>query len=77
MDYKGLVSFGIGGTIVLVVFWDLMANTQYLQYSYSPDYVLGFVLQNALFVFIGFLLVGLGLQLIIKSTKAETFKTKT
>jgi len=72
MDYKGLASFGIGGAIVLLVFWNLMANTQLLQYGYSADYVLGFAIQNAFFGFIGFLLVGLGLQLIIQSAKAKT-----
>lgn len=72
MEYRGLISFGIGGTIVILVFWNLMANLQLLTAGYSFDYVLGFVLQNAFFGFIGFLLVGLGLQLIIKSTKLQT-----
>ena len=72
LDYKGLLSFGIGGTIVLLVFWNLMANMQLLQYGYDFVYVLGFVLQNVALCFIGFLLVGLGLQSLIKSAKTET-----
>jgi cadmium resistance protein CadD (predicted permease) len=72
MDYRGLASFSIGGAIVLLVFWNLMANLQLLTAGYTFDYVLGFALQNAIFGFIGFLLIGLGLQLIIKSTRTET-----
>jgi hypothetical protein len=70
MDYKGLASFGIGGTIVLMAFWNLMANLQLLTAGYTFDYVLGFALQNGILSFIGFLLIGIGLQSIIKSTKA-------
>jgi len=66
---KGLTSFSIGGIIVLLVFWNLMAHLQLLTEGYSFDYALGFVLQNALFAFIGFVLVGIGLYLIIKGAK--------
>jgi hypothetical protein len=72
VNFKGLVSFGIGGTIVLMVLWNLLANTQMLQYGYDFGYVLGFALQNGIFNFIGFLLVGVGLRLMLKSEKAET-----
>jgi hypothetical protein len=72
MDYKGLFNFSIGGTIVLMVLWNLLAHSQYLQSGYSFDFVLSFILQNAIIAIIGFLLVGYGLQLIIKSTKVET-----
>jgi len=69
LPYKGLTSFGIGGILVLLVFWNLMAHMHLLTSGYSFDYVLGFVLQNALFAFIGFVLLGLGLYLIIKGAK--------
>jgi hypothetical protein len=72
VDYKGLLSFGVGGTIVLMVFWNLMANTQLLQYGYDFGYVSSFILQNGVLSFIGFLLIGIGLMLIIKKAKAET-----
>jgi len=35
IGYMGLVSFGVGGTIVLMVFWNLMANTQLLNWGYD------------------------------------------
>jgi uncharacterized membrane protein len=72
MDYKGLVSFGVGGAIVLMVLWDLMAHVNFLQYGYETGPLIFFVLQNCFFSFIGFLLVGLGLKLIIRDIKAET-----
>ena len=77
MDYKGLVSFAVGATIVLMVFWNLMANVQVLQYGYNMVYLINLIWSNVLTALIGFLLVGYGLQLIIKSTKVETLKTKT
>jgi lipopolysaccharide export LptBFGC system permease protein LptF len=67
---KGLASFSVGGVIVLLVFWNLMAHLQLLTEGYSFDYVLGFALQNALFAFIGFVLLGIGWYLIIKGAKA-------
>ena len=72
MDYKGLVSFAVGGTIVMLVFWNLMGNLHLLTAGYTFDYVLGFALQNGILSFIGFLLIGIGLKLIFKSEKAET-----
>jgi hypothetical protein len=72
MDYKGLLSFGAGGTIVLMVFWNLMAHVSVLQGGYDTGPSISLIVTNGLFVFIGFLLVGLGLKQIIKSTKTET-----
>jgi hypothetical protein len=69
MNYRGLISFGIGGIMALLVSWNLMAQLQFLTAGYSFDYVLGFILQNALFAFVGFVLIGIGLYLIIKSAK--------
>ena len=73
IDYKGLLSFGAGGTIVLMVFWNLMANTQMLVpgWGYDFGYVSGFVLQNGFLSFIGFLLIGIGLKLIFKSEEVQ------
>jgi hypothetical protein len=70
--YKGLASFSVGGTIILMVFWNLQAHLQYLQSGYSFDFVSGFILQNAIIAIIRFLLVGFGLTLIMKDTKVET-----
>jgi hypothetical protein len=72
MDYKGLASFSVGGTIILMVFWNLQAHLRYLQSGYSFDFVSGFILQNAIIAIIGFLLVGFGLTLIMKDAKVET-----
>ena len=72
MNFKGLVSFAVGGTIVLMVFWNLMANVQVLQYGSNMVFLINLIWSNGLSVLIGFLLLGYGLQLIIKSTKADT-----
>ena len=71
MQHKDLIIFSASATIVLIVFWSLLANTQILIENYRPEYVIGFVLQNAFVGFIGFLLVGFGLKLMFKSEKLE------
>ena len=72
MDYRGLLSFGAGGTIVLLVFWNLMAHVNVLQGGYHTGSLISLIVTNGLLVFAGFLLVGLGLKLIIESTNAKT-----
>jgi hypothetical protein len=73
LDYKGLLSFGTGGTFLMFVL-HFMAKDVYV--VNIMDWV-SFVGWMSMFSFIGFMLVGIGLQLIIKSTKAETLKPKT
>ena len=72
MDYKGLFSFAIGGTIILLAFWDLMARVQALQYGYNTVFLIRLIVQDGVLSLVGFLLVGYGLLWIIKSTKMET-----
>ena len=62
MQYRGLFSFSLGGTILVVVLMNIVGNAYILEQPTSPAYT-SVVLQNALLGFIGFLLIGLGLQL--------------
>ena len=65
MDYRGLIIFAVGGTILLLVLTDILqkAGSSYNS-SLFPDTVIG--------GFIGFLLVGYGLFVNTKSAKMET-----
>ena len=67
-----MFSFAIGGTIILLAFWDLMAWVQALQYGYSINFLIRLIVQDGILSLVGFLLVGYGLLWIIKSTKMET-----
>ena len=64
----GLVCFSVGGTLLMFV----------LHFMFQGVYVrdvmdwVSFLGWMSLFSFVGFLLLGLGLMLIIKNAKAET-----
>ena len=64
----GIVCFGAGGTLLMFVL-HFMVKDVYV--SNVMDWV-SFFGWMLLFSFTGFLLIGLGLQLIIKSARAET-----
>ena len=71
MDFKGLTSFSIGGTIILMVFWNLMAHVQVLQFGYNINFLMVLIMQNGILSLIGFLLVGYGLHLIFRNREVE------
>lgn len=71
MDFKGLASFSIGGTIILMVFWNLMAHVQILQFGYNINFLMVIIMQNGILSLIGFLLVGYGLHLIFRNREVE------
>lgn len=71
MDFKGLTSFSIGGTIILMVFWNLMAHVQILQFGYNINFLMVIIMQNGILSLIGFLLVGYGLHLIFRNREVE------
>ena len=64
----GLVCFSVGGTLLMFVL-HFMVQGVYVRDIW--DWV-SFIGWMSAFSFIGFLLIGLGLKLIIKDTKAET-----
>jgi small neutral amino acid transporter SnatA (MarC family) len=64
----GIVCFGVGGTLLMFVL-HFMVKDVYV--NNVMDWV-SFFGWMSLFSFMGFLLVGLGLQLIIKSVRAGT-----
>ena len=66
----GIVCFGAGGTLLMFVL-HFMVKDVYV--NNVMDWV-SFFGWMSLFSFMGFLLIGLGLQLIIKSTRAETWQ---
>ena len=78
MDYKGLVIFSVGCTVVLMVVWNMMANAELITAFYQLGRFLDLgrlifhILLNGILSFIGFLLLGLGLRLIIKDIKTGT-----
>ena len=70
MNLRGLLSFALGGTMLIFVFYNMILHPQLMGYDQSV--VLSWIAQDALFGFIGFLLVGLGLWLIIRDARRET-----
>ena len=70
MNLEGPLSFALGGTMLIFVFYNIILHPQLM--GYDESVVLSWIVQNALFGFIGFLLVGLGLWLIIRDARRET-----
>jgi hypothetical protein len=64
---KGLLSFATGGTILFLVLYNIILHPQ-LDGYYQPV-VYTWLLEDVIFGFIGFLLLGYGLSLINKETK--------
>ena len=64
----GIVLFSVGGTLLMFVLHFMLKD---VYVNNVMDWV-SFFGWMSLFSFVGFLLVGLGLMLIIKSVKAET-----
>ncbi len=63
LDIRGLVSFAVGGTILLFVLTDILQKAGSYNTSLVPDTAVG--------GFIGFLLLGYGLFVNMKSAKSE------
>ena len=68
MGLRGLISFGAGGAILLIAFYEILANAQ-TQTTYNNPYPL--ILQSAILGFVSFLLIGLGVLLIIRWAQQE------
>ncbi len=64
---KGLLSFATGGTILFFVLYNIILHPQ-LDGYYEPVVAM-WILQDAIFGFAGFLLLGYGLMVITKETK--------
>ena len=66
MVVRGLISFGVGGSFLLLALTDIFGNAQTLFYDPYP-----LLLQSVLLGFISFVLIGFGLFLLVKEAKQE------
>ena len=64
MHYGGLLSFAVGGTILLIVFMNILQNYN------SANYFSTLFWLTTIFGFIGFFLVGYGLFVNIEYSKS-------
>ena len=65
MRYRGLLSFALGGTLLMFVYWYLNSHPDVSLF----DPTLPLVLTVAVFSFAGVLLVGIGLWLIMRDAR--------